>query len=78
MVLGLFRGEAVIVSGPGRSRPSQLISGVRPTVGVEHEEVAPGGTTAREAFHSDGAAAAPHNLSVLPSTAYSSAVVGVA
>ena len=38
---------------------SQLIPGVRPTVGEEHEEAAPGATTARGVNPADGAAAAP-------------------
>ncbi len=37
MVLGAFRGWVRIVSGPGRSRASQLIRGVRPTHGMTSE-----------------------------------------
>ena len=38
---------------------SQLIASVRPTVGEQHEEAAPGVTTARGVNPADGAAAAP-------------------
>jgi len=38
---------------------SQLIRSVRPTVGEQHEEAAPGVTTARGVNPPDGAAAAP-------------------
>jgi hypothetical protein len=48
-------------SAPAREpRPLQLIPSVRPTVGEEHTEAAPGVTTARGVSSSDGAAAAPH------------------
>ncbi len=42
---------------------SQLIPGVRPTVGEQHEEAAPGVATARRVTRSDGAAAAPQGAS---------------
>jgi hypothetical protein len=42
---------------------SQLIRSVRPTVGEEHEEAAPGVATARRVSRPDGAAAAPQGAS---------------
>ena len=42
-----------------RIERSQLIPGVRPTVGEQHEEAAPGVSTARGVSGSDAAAAAP-------------------
>jgi len=42
---------------------SQLIRSVRPTVGEQHEEAAPGVATARRVTHPDGAAAAPQGAS---------------
>ena len=47
IMVGLFRGSAVIVNQGPRSRPSQLIPSVRPTLREQHEEAVPGMSTAR-------------------------------
>jgi hypothetical protein len=63
---GRLEASRSIIVGPVTAnqgkvvRPSQLIPSVRPTVREEHEEAAPGVTTAREVNPPDGAAAAPH------------------